>query len=65
MKPSNQGPHGILAQQSDGVGASADSGPDLKIKISHGSYQHEIAIPAQSTFRKMPITDNRANCSFL
>ncbi|KAF9592053.1 hypothetical protein IFM89_011803 [Coptis chinensis] len=41
-------PGGMLVQKRiDGVGAS---GPMIKIKVSHGSYQHEINVPAQSTF---------------
>ncbi|KAF5175815.1 Bag family molecular chaperone regulator [Thalictrum thalictroides] len=41
-------PGGMLVQKRiDGVGAS---GPIIKIKVSHGSYQHEINVPAQSTF---------------
>lgn len=41
-------PGGMLVQKRfDGVLAS---GPMIKIKVSHGSYQHEITIPAQSTF---------------
>ncbi|KAF8394887.1 hypothetical protein HHK36_018825 [Tetracentron sinense] len=41
-------PGGMLVQKrDDGVG---DSGPMIKIKVSHGSSHHEINVPAQSTF---------------
>lgn len=41
-------PGGMLVQKrEDEVGAA---GPTIKIKVSHGSYQHEITVPAQSTF---------------
>lgn len=41
-------PGGMLVQKrDDGVGAS---GPMIKIKVSHGSYQHDISVPAQATF---------------
>ncbi|KAG9453543.1 hypothetical protein H6P81_006447 [Aristolochia fimbriata] len=41
-------PGGMLVQKrDDGVGAS---GSKIKIKVSHGSYQHEISVPAQATF---------------
>ncbi|XP_068644210.1 BAG family molecular chaperone regulator 4-like [Aristolochia californica] len=41
-------PGGMLVQKrDDGLGGS---GSKIKIKVSHGSYQHEISVPAQSTF---------------
>ncbi|KAL5720973.1 hypothetical protein ACHQM5_013588 [Ranunculus cassubicifolius] len=41
-------PGGMLVQKRlDQVGAS---GPLIKIKVSHGSYQYEISLPSQSTF---------------
>lgn len=41
-------PGGMLVQKRDD-GAEA-SGPMIKIKVSHGSYQHDISVPAQATF---------------
>ncbi|XVE79838.1 hypothetical protein DITRI_Ditri14bG0088700 [Diplodiscus trichospermus] len=41
-------PGGMLVQKRN-VG-DASSGPMIKIKVSHGSYHHDIAVPAQSTF---------------
>ncbi|KAH1105986.1 hypothetical protein J1N35_009754 [Gossypium stocksii] len=41
-------PGGMLVQKRDRVDAS--SGPMIKIKVSHGSYHHDITVPAQSTF---------------
>lgn len=41
-------PGGMLVQKR--VDGALSSGPMIKIKVSHGSYQHEINIPAQSTF---------------
>ncbi|KAG2669919.1 hypothetical protein I3760_14G058600 [Carya illinoinensis] len=41
-------PGGMLVQRRD-VG-DASSGPMIKIKVSHGSYHHDITVPAQSTF---------------
>ncbi|KAG1338040.1 BAG family molecular chaperone regulator 4 [Cocos nucifera] len=44
-------PGGMLVQKrEDGVGAA---GPTIKIKVSHGSYEHEITVPAQSTFGEL------------
>lgn len=41
-------PGGMLVQRRDeGVEAA---GPMIKVKASHGSYQHEVYIPAQATF---------------
>ncbi|OVA02752.1 Ubiquitin domain [Macleaya cordata] len=41
-------PGGMLVQKrDDGVGTS---GPMIKLRVSHGSYQHEISVPAQATF---------------
>ncbi|XP_011623045.1 BAG family molecular chaperone regulator 4 isoform X2 [Amborella trichopoda] len=41
-------PGGMLVQKrDDGV---SSSGPMIKIKLSHGSYQHDISVPAHSTF---------------
>ncbi|XP_010257095.1 PREDICTED: BAG family molecular chaperone regulator 4 isoform X2 [Nelumbo nucifera] len=41
-------PGGMLVQKrEDGLGAS---GPMIKVKVSHGSYHHEISVPAQATF---------------
>ncbi|XP_077214374.1 BAG family molecular chaperone regulator 4-like isoform X2 [Tasmannia lanceolata] len=41
-------PGGMLVQKrDDAVGAL---GPMIKIKVSHGSYQREISVPAQATF---------------
>nr|XP_023891543.1 BAG family molecular chaperone regulator 4-like isoform X2 [Quercus suber] len=41
-------PGGMLVQKRDAGDAS--SGPMIKIKVSHGSYHHDITVPAQSTF---------------
>ncbi|XP_040993889.1 BAG family molecular chaperone regulator 4-like [Juglans microcarpa x Juglans regia] len=41
-------PGGMLVQKRD-VG-DASSGHMVKIKVSHGSYHHDITVPAQSTF---------------
>ncbi|XWS53356.1 hypothetical protein CRYUN_Cryun11dG0150300 [Craigia yunnanensis] len=41
-------PGGMLVQKRN-VG-DASSGPMIKIKVSHGSYHHDIDVPAQSTF---------------
>ncbi|XP_068668467.1 BAG family molecular chaperone regulator 4-like [Aristolochia californica] len=41
-------PGGMLVQKrDDGLGGS---GSKITIKVSHGSYQHEISVPAQATF---------------
>lgn len=44
-------PGGMLVQKSDGDddGSSA-SGPMITVKVSHGSYQYDVSVPAQSTF---------------
>ncbi|KAE8656873.1 BCL-2-associated athanoprotein 4 isoform 2 [Hibiscus syriacus] len=41
-------PGGMLVQKRNMGDAS--SAPMIKIKVSHGSYHHDIALPAQSTF---------------
>jgi hypothetical protein len=41
-------PGGMLVQKRD-IG-DASSGTMIKIKVSHGSYHHDITVPAQSTF---------------
>ncbi|XP_039017462.1 BAG family molecular chaperone regulator 2-like [Hibiscus syriacus] len=41
-------PGGMLVQKRN-MGDSS-SAPMIKIKVSHGSYHHDIALPAQSTF---------------
>ncbi|XWS74373.1 hypothetical protein CRYUN_Cryun02cG0209700 [Craigia yunnanensis] len=41
-------PGGMLVQKRNAGDVS--SGPMIKIKVSHGSYHHDIAVPAQSTF---------------
>ncbi|KAB2018602.1 hypothetical protein ERO13_D08G218900v2 [Gossypium hirsutum] len=41
-------PGGMLVQKRDMGDAS--SGPMIKIKVSHGSFHHDITVPAQSTF---------------
>ncbi len=41
-------PGGMLVQKRDA--GEASSGPMIKIKVSHGSYHHNITVPAQSTF---------------
>ncbi|XP_062086291.1 BAG family molecular chaperone regulator 4-like [Humulus lupulus] len=41
-------PGGMLVQKRD-IG-DASSGPMIKIKVSHGSYHHDITVPAQYTF---------------
>uniref|UniRef100_A0A0D6R9Z7 Ubiquitin-like domain-containing protein n=1 Tax=Araucaria cunninghamii TaxID=56994 RepID=A0A0D6R9Z7_ARACU len=41
-------PGGMLVQRRDEGAAAA--GPMIKVKVSHGSYQHEVSIPAQATF---------------
>ena len=47
-------PGGMLVQKRDAVEAS--SGPMIKIEVSHGSYHHDITVPAQSTFGNYLIT---------
>ncbi|KAL6003292.1 hypothetical protein ACLOJK_023515 [Asimina triloba] len=42
-------PGGMLVQKRDD-GPSPPFGPMIKIKVSHGSYLHEISVPAQATF---------------
>lgn len=44
-------PGGMLVQKRNAGNASA--GPMIKIKVSHGSYHHEITVPAQSTFGEL------------
>ncbi|KAK8988459.1 hypothetical protein V6N11_029849 [Hibiscus sabdariffa] len=41
-------PGGMLVQKRNMGDSSSD--PMIKIKVSHGSYLHDIALPAQSTF---------------
>lgn len=41
-------PGGMLVQKRDFGDAS--SGPMIKIKVSHGSYHHDITVLAHSTF---------------
>lgn len=41
-------PGGMLVQKRDDGDAAA--GPMIKVKVSHGSYQREVSIPAQATF---------------
>ncbi|KAJ4978418.1 hypothetical protein NE237_009198 [Protea cynaroides] len=41
-------PGGMLVQKRDDVVDA--SGPTIKIKVSHGSYQHDVNVPAQATF---------------
>uniref|UniRef100_A0A1D1YKB7 BAG family molecular chaperone regulator 4 n=1 Tax=Anthurium amnicola TaxID=1678845 RepID=A0A1D1YKB7_9ARAE len=44
-------PGGMLVQKrEDGDGPA---GPMIKIKVSHGTYQHEVTVPAQSTFGEL------------
>ncbi|XP_042515141.1 BAG family molecular chaperone regulator 4 isoform X1 [Macadamia integrifolia] len=44
-------PGGMLVQKRDDeVDAS---GPTIKVKVSHGSYQHEVNVPAQATFGEL------------
>lgn len=43
-------PGGMLVQKRDVGDASSGTGPMIKIKVSHGSYHHDIIVPAQSTF---------------
>ncbi|XP_072954577.1 BAG family molecular chaperone regulator 4 isoform X2 [Typha angustifolia] len=40
-------PGGMLVQKRDEV---VGSRPMIKVKVSHGSYQHEVNVPAQATF---------------
>lgn len=48
-------PGGMLVQKRD-IG-DASSGHVIKIKVSHGSYHHDITVPAQSTFGSfLPLT---------
>ncbi|KAH7549861.1 hypothetical protein ACOSP7_025165 [Xanthoceras sorbifolium] len=42
-------PGGMLVQKRDSGDASS-SGPVIKIKVSHGSYHHDVIVPAQATF---------------
>ncbi|XP_039054071.1 BAG family molecular chaperone regulator 4-like isoform X2 [Hibiscus syriacus] len=46
-------PGGMLVQKRNMGDAS--SAPMIKIKVSHGSYHHDIALPAQSTFGDLKI----------
>ena len=41
-------PGGMLVQKREAGDASA--GPMIKINVCHGSYHHDITVPAQSTF---------------
>ncbi|XP_077216148.1 BAG family molecular chaperone regulator 4-like [Tasmannia lanceolata] len=41
-------PGGMLVQKRDDIVGAL--GPMIKIKVSHGSYQHEIKVPSQATF---------------
>ncbi|XP_047155506.1 BAG family molecular chaperone regulator 4-like [Vigna umbellata] len=41
-------PGGMLVQKRQSLDSS--SSPMIKIKVSHGSYHHELTVPAQSTF---------------
>ncbi|KAH9309416.1 hypothetical protein KI387_037327 [Taxus chinensis] len=41
-------PGGMLVQRRDD--GATPAGPMIKVKVSHGSYQHEVSIPAQATF---------------
>ncbi|KAK9280308.1 hypothetical protein L1049_013996 [Liquidambar formosana] len=41
-------PGGMLVQKR--FSGDAAPGPMIKIKVSHGSYHHDITVPAQSTF---------------
>lgn len=43
-------PGGMLVQKRQSLDSS--SSPMIKIKVSHGSYHHEVTVPAQSTFGK-------------
>lgn len=43
-------PGGMLVQKRQPLESS--SSPMIKIKVSHGSYHHEVIVPAQSTFGK-------------
>ena len=43
-------PGGMLVQKRQPVESS--SSPMIKTKVSHGSYHHEVTVPAQSTFGK-------------
>lgn len=43
-------PGGMLVQKRNPGRGDASSGPMIKIKVSHGAYHHDIAVPAQSTF---------------
>ncbi|MQL71110.1 hypothetical protein Taro_003403 [Colocasia esculenta] len=44
-------PSGMLVQRrEDGAGAA---GPLIRVKVSHGTYQHEVTVPAQSTFGEL------------
>lgn len=48
-------PGGMLVQKrSHDADAHAPAWPLIKIKVSHGSYQRELSIPAQSTFGTPP-----------
>eukprot|EP00249_Psilotum_nudum_P016573 c25888_g1_i2 orf=781-1599(+) len=44
-------PGGMLVQRRSSTSIpAASSGPLIKVKVSHGLYQHETTIPAQATF---------------
>ncbi|KAJ1437601.1 Ubiquitin-like domain superfamily [Sesbania bispinosa] len=44
-------PGGMLVQKREPLESS--SSPMIKIKVSHGSYHHEVTVPAQSTFGQL------------
>jgi len=46
-------PGGMLVQKRQPLDSSSSS--MIKIKVSHGSYHHEVTVPAQSTFGKLII----------
>ncbi|XP_057954583.1 BAG family molecular chaperone regulator 4-like [Malania oleifera] len=45
-------PGGMLVQKRNDIGAvsSSSSGPMIKVKVSHGSYHHDVTVPAQASF---------------
>ncbi|OAY83489.1 BAG family molecular chaperone regulator 4 [Ananas comosus] len=44
-------PGGMLVQKrDDGVGSP---GPMIRVRVSHGSYHHEVSVPAQATFGEL------------
>lgn len=46
-------PGGMLVQRRSTLTDCAVAGPMINIKVSHGSYHHDLIVPSQSTFGKI------------